>query len=355
MAKGREFIDCHIHLYKWFDDNGKDFFQGLDDFQAKCGATSLNICSLPEGIWGDVSNNIMAALYKLHNPSAFAYGGLVYPSMPVQLPFPKGMEMLVQYQELMDIGFDGIKIIETKPTDIKALKLPINHVCYDDFFRQAEKDGTHFIWHVADPKNFWDINCKDTLPTGWFYGNGEYPSYQEIFDWVYEILDKYPKLNVTFAHFFFAAEEPEVLDKLFAKYPNVGVDITPGTEMYETFHRKHEFYKGFFEKYAHRIMFGTDCSFPAEGDNLVLSKAVYEMVTTDKIVDNIWGVKAKGFAFSEEISDKILFNNFSAKHDKPKTINKLALKKYIEKYVHLVLDARVKSEIEKYTKILLTD
>ncbi len=352
MNSKKRYVDSHIHLYSWFDAEGKNFFDGLDKFQKMCGAQAINICSLSPGIWGDVSNNIMGALYKLHNPSAFAYGAFVYPTMPIQLPLPMGMEILTQYQELMDIGFDGVKMIETKPNFIKKLGVYVNNECYDFFFQQAEKDGTPFVWHVADPQFFWDPNKEASLPQGWYYGNGEYPHFEEIFSWVYQILDKYPKLNVTFAHFFFQAENPERLEELFAKYENVRIDITPGTEMYDTFNQRHEFYKEFIEKYADRIVYGTDCAFPEEGDNEVLSNAVYDVVTTDKIADNIWGVKAKGFAFSEEVSDKILYQNFMSRHNKPKQINKAALKKYIDKYQHLILDEKVRIEVKKYAQLL---
>lgn len=352
MNNKKRYVDSHIHLYSWFDSEGINFFDGLDRFQETCGAKAINICSLSPGIWGDVSNNIMAALYKLHNPSAFAYGGFVYPNKPIQLPFPEGMDIFTQYQELLDIGFDGIKIIETKPCFIKQLGVYINHECYDSFFRQAEKDGTPFVWHVADPWFFWDPKKEASLPKGWYYGNGEYPPFEEILSWAYEILDRYPKLKVTFAHFFFLAENPERLEELFSKYENVRIDITPGTEMYETFNQNHEFYKKFIKKYADRIVYGTDCAFPAEGDNEVLSNAVYKVVTTTEVADNIWGVKAKGFAFSEDASDKILYKNFMGLHGQPKEINKSALKRYIDKYAHLILDEKVRAEVEKHARLL---
>ncbi len=343
MKEKKRFIDSHIHLYSWFNDKGVNFFDGLDLFQQNCGAKAVNICCLSQGEYGDVGNNIMSALYKLHNPTAFAYGGLIYPSHPVKKPFPVGMDLLTQYKELMEIGFDGIKLIETKPTTHKILGLKINDECYDDFFRRAEQDGTHFIWHVADPEFFWAK--EKTYDNDCYYGNGGYLSFNELYDCVYEILDKYPKLNVTFAHFFFFAEYPSRLEELFEKYENVSIDITPGTEMYETFNNNHEFYYEFFKKYSNRIIFGTDCGFPAIEYNSLLAESVYNVVTTNDLVDNIWQVKVKGFAFPNEVSDKILYQNFINKHEKPKKINKAAFKRYVEKYQHFIGNEEDKVQI----------
>lgn len=350
MKNKKRFIDSHIHLYSWYNEKGIDLFEGLDNFQKGCVANAINICSLSQGEYGDVSNNIMCALYKLHNPTAFAYGGLVYPSYPVRLPLPTDLNFATQYQELMEIGFDGIKLLETKPTTLQKLGVAINNECYDEFFKQAEKDGTHFIWHVADPEFFWakeknyDNDC--------YYGNGGYSSFDEIFSWVYEVLERYPKLNVTFAHFFFLVDKPSKLEELFEKYENLSIDITPGTEMYEVFNANHSFYREFFEKYADRIIFGTDCGFPAIDYNALLTESVYNVITTDELVDNIWQVKAKGLRLSDEASDKILYTNFAEKHEKPKEINKKALKEYIRKYFHLIQNETERNEIEKAMKNL---
>lgn len=311
----------------------------MDEYKKKSGASAVNILSLPNCEWGDAANTIVSALYKLHDPSAYAYGGMVYTEYPAKATASEGYDALTQYRELMEIGFDGIKIIETKPTSAKMLALPVNSSFYEKMFKKAEEDGTHFIWHVADPEFFWDKNKS----SAWNYGDGSYPTFSEILDAVYDVLERHKKLNVTFAHFFFAADDTGRLEELFAKYPNVGVDITPGTEMYKAFTERKEFFKEFFEKYSDRIMFGTDCSFPEECDNIKLSEAVRNVFTENGGGYNIWGYMSDGLGLKKEVVNAMFYENFLKKHNRPKKINVASLKRYFNKYSsYMANDMKIK-------------
>lgn len=348
-------IDTHIHLYTWFGENGITFFEAFDDYQKRHGMRALNICALPSFSYGDVSLNIMGALYKLHNPSAYSYAGIVYPELPVRLPMPKGMDVLSQYNELMEIGFDGIKMIETKPTDLRHLGISVSHSLYNDFFAEIERNGTHLIWHVADPDTFWDgERVPDwAVKRGWFYGEVGYPSLKEVYNQVFEVLERFPKLNVTFAHFFFLAEHPEVLEQIFAKFSNVAVDLTPGSEMYDGFDRQHQRYREFFEKYADRILYGTDVSFPKSMDYWDnLSDSVYRVLTSDDLIQ-VHSVKCRGLNLPKHVCEKILHKNFLRKcSEKPNTVNVTALKKYVQKYKSFIRDEETRKIITDYVNKL---
>ncbi|MBR3961489.1 MAG: hypothetical protein IKK13_04695, partial [Clostridia bacterium] len=151
MIMNRKVVDSHWHSYPWADENGKDFYTVIDEYQKRLGLAGLNICSIP--VYHDLgpAQNVLPLLYKLHNPTAYAYGGLVYTDKPVKFPQPEGFDMLTQYNELMEMGFDGIKMLETKPAEQKEYQVRINDPYFKDFFAAVEKDGTHMIWHVADP------------------------------------------------------------------------------------------------------------------------------------------------------------------------------------------------------------
>ena len=338
----RKIVDSHWHLYIYEDEQGRDFRTVLDDFQKEYGLTAANICSIP--VYGGLgpAQNMLAALYKLHNPTAYAYGGLVYPEQPFRCPMPAGMEPLEQYEELMAIGFDGIKMLETQPTEQKAYGMRIDDKYYDSFFAAAARNGTHMVWHVADPDTFWDIDRipQVFLDRGWFYGDGTYLSYEDTYQQVFNVLDKHPSLPVTFAHFFFYSEKPEQLAQVFAKYPGTSVDLTPGSEMYAAFRENREFYRDFFIRYADRILYGTDTSFNG-GDMTrfgVRGQAVQSFVRTDEEMTVI-RVDTKGLALPEDVQDKILGGNFQKlAGETPKTIDRKALKAYIEKYLPLIDD-----------------
>jgi predicted TIM-barrel fold metal-dependent hydrolase len=188
----------------------------------------------------------------------------------------------------MQIGFDGIKMLETKPTEQKSYAIEIDDPYFDGLFSACETNSTPMIWHVADPASFWDINRipKRFLDRGWFFGDGTYMTHDRIYAQVYNVLERHPRLKVTFAHFFFMSETPEALETLFKKYPGVSVDITPGAEMYADFRKNHSYYRDFFIKYADRIMLGTDTSVNG-GDMTRFSQrcqAVRDFITTNQDV-----------------------------------------------------------------------
>lgn len=332
-------VDSHMHLVGMKDAEGKCFYDFFDGLQTDHGLKALNICSCPITGWG-VENNILCALYKLHNPTAYAYGSFFYPDKPIKIPMPEGLDFATQYDELLELGFDGIKMLETKTLEQHLYNVWVDADYFEDYFAKCERDGTHIIWHVADPETFWDINRIPArhLAKGWYYGDGNYPSWEEIYKTVFNVLDRHPNLKVTFAHFFFYSEHPEWLVDMFEKYPNVGIDVTPGAEMYNAFRDRNEFYRDFFIKYADRIMFGTDVTFRGSKVGPLRLGAVYRFLTTDEDV-TVVDVPTKGIKLPDEVSEKILHKNFEAvAGESPKKIDVSLLKKYVEKYKNYIED-----------------
>ena len=333
-------IDSHIHLYNWFHVDGDDYFQKCDELQQALGLKGMCINCMTDPIYGGVENNIMAALYKLHNPTAYAHGAIAYSSYPISLPFPEGMDPLTQYRELMEIGFDGIKFLY-KPDVQKLEQLPLDHAVYAPLFAQMEKDGTHITWHVADPAEFWSTECNRR----WNYADGTYPLYEDMMDQTYNILEKHPQLTATFAHFMFLSQQPELLEKLFAKYPNMAIDVTPGVEMYLSFNERYDFYRAFFERYADRILFGSDAGIPKYNTNIELVKAVYLAMTGDEEVE-IWKYPARGLQLSDKSCRLILHDNFVRRSgSQPKPVDREALVRYVRKYLHLIRNEEKKEQI----------
>ena len=81
---------------------------------------------------------------------------------------------------------------------------------------------------------------------------------EEQYRQVERILQRHPKLKIIFAHFFFLSAQLERLGKLFDTYPNIMVDMTPGSEMYRILSANHDQAQAFIKKYYKRILFGTD-------------------------------------------------------------------------------------------------
>lgn len=343
-------IDGHMHMYRWQDERtGENFIHGLEEYKETMGLRAYNIAALPAGVGRDVSNNILLAFYKLANPLAYAHGGLSYSTFPPVAD--NGKDPLTQYRELMAIGFDGIKMLEGKANLYKLVNTPLDSDYYDAFFAACEADGTHVLAHINDPEEFWDERfATDELKAkGWFYGDGTYIKNTEMYAQIDHILEKHPALKITFAHFFFRSANPEILETMFAKYPNVAVDLTPGGEMYVNFNKRPAYYKRFFHTYSDRIVFGTDGSFPKHMDEMTwLCDRVFRYVATDDETE-AWGdTPLTGIALNKWDVERIMAGNFLRRvGETPKPINKDALRAYIEKYKDDVQNEATRREIER--------
>jgi len=344
----KKIIDSHWHLYT-LEHQGRSLVPTMLQARERCGLRALNLCSIP--IYQDLGpeQNILMALYKLADPTAYAYGGLVYPEKPFRTPMPEGMDPLSQYEELMALGFDGIKMLETKPTEQKAYGVRVDNMAFDAFFAAAEKNGTHMLWHVADPETFWDIDRipQRFLDRGWFYGDGTYLSYEDTYGQVTNVLERHPGLKVTFAHFYFLSGHPERLEALFGKYPGVGVDITPGSEMFADFLKNREYYRDFFEKYANRITFGTDSSVKDSDMERFITRslALQRFLATEEEMEIIT-VPTRGLGLSEAARERILWKNFEeAAGAVPRPVDREALRRYVKKYEHLLIHEDVRAYI----------
>ena len=216
----------------------------------------------------------------------------------------------------MELGCDGIKFIQMKPNYRKPLGKGVNHPSYDAAFALMEADGTPVTIHSGDPQDNWDINktSEYAIKHGWFYGDGTFPSYEDLYRENFEMLDKHPKLNVTFAHFFFLSNEMERVRGLFERYPNLKLDLAPGGEMFLGFSKDIDAWHDFFEEYSDRIIFGTDCNdIKKPESNIALTDSVREVLRHDRSVYNMpiyGGYTVKGLDLSDETYERICYSNY---------------------------------------------
>ncbi len=346
----RKIIDSHLHISKWGD---VDFISYFDDYIKEESIHAINICAIPI-CQSNVCNNIMLGFYKLARPNTYIHGGIELINIPID-NMPDEKDAVAQYRELMEIGFDGIKMLEGKPTEHKRIGKNLNHPALNKLYQEMERDGTHLLMHVNDPDEFWDIERapKWAVDCGWTYTDGTYAPYREIQNQTIKILEDYPNLSLTLAHFFFCSKEPEILEKLFSLYPNFCVDLTPGGEMYVAFEANYDYYKEFFNKYSKKLIFGTDRSYLCDEK---YAKWLFNVVTTflgtDKTVKSFDDKELKGLGLTEDKIYDILFANFERRVGKsPKPINKEKFKAYIEKYSFALTDEdlkNIKPLMEKY-------
>ncbi len=346
----RKIIDSHLHISKWGE---ADFISCFDAYRKNEKIHSVNLCAIPIA-QSNVCNNIIMGFYKLARPDSYIHGGIEFIKIPID-NMPDNMNAVTQYKELMEIGFDGIKMLEGKPTEHKRIGKSLNHPSFEALYKEMEKDEAHLLMHVNDPDEFWDLKRAPdwAIKQGWTYTDGTYASYEEIHNQTIKILQNHPNLSLTLAHFFFCSKKPEILENLFSLYPNFCVDLTPGGEMYVEFEKNYEYYKDFFNKYSDRLIFGTDRAY-LEDDKYAnwLFNVVTTFIGTDKTVLSFGDKELNGLNLSQDKVDNIFYANFERRVGKePKKIDKEKFKAYIEKYSFALTDEdknRIKPLMEKY-------
>ncbi|GHT86531.1 hypothetical protein FACS18947_6440 [Bacteroidia bacterium] len=253
------------------------------------------------------ANNILCAYIKAKSSGkGYAFAAVNYP----QTGIPSAQNMLLQVKNYRRWGFDGIKMMDGKPTMRRRTAVPLNDPAYDPMFSYMEQTGFPVLYHVNDPWEFWHW---DKMPE-WAkqhgkmlcYGEGGYPSFEQIRDEAIGIVEKHPNLKIIFAHFFFTATDIELTRSYFEKFPNLYYDITPGWEMFESFAENYDAWRQFFIDYSERILFGTDTWSGHWRDTVGCLRRVME--TDDEFIafeEHCKGLKLDGLPL-----ENIYHNNF---------------------------------------------
>ena len=272
--KDFKICDTHIHIvYPEKIDSTENILSEIMDYFAY---SRIAIQCLTTGSGHrdyDYANNLKA-LYlkdkfnKKSPDSVFVYGN------PIHYYDERDTadSYLNQVETLYEMGCDGIKLLDGKPSLRKKLGRKLSDPVYDKMYAFLEENKIPVKMHVADPPKYWGPKEKQTeyaLMRGWWCGDGTYPSFQDLHDEVYEILEKFPKLHFCAAHCFYMGHDIKQMKMFFEKWENTSFDVTPGQFNLLEFSKKPEQWKEFFRKYSHRIFFGTDTyNQYAEGDDI---------------------------------------------------------------------------------------
>lgn len=347
-------IDCHYHNRYWSWD-GECYLDTQRIYREKMGVETINYLCAP-GIENGSPNggagvNSMAAILKIEDEAVYAYAGLIYPWSSEPNPKAPEYDLKTQVQEVMALGFDGIKMMESKPDTYKKLPYRIDSDYYKDFFAYLEEQQIPLLWHVADPEDFWDPdrvsqNAKDH---GWFYGDGTYPTKEKIYQEVYTILERHPKIKLVLAHCFFISRYPEKMKELLDTYENVCIDLTPGPEMFFDFDKNRGVWKEIFNQYYNRFMFGTDINSGYDLDyRRYKVESVVRFFTTEDEYQAFGGV-VRGIGLDMEKCEYIFAKSFLEFMGKPpKKINKELLKEYVQRHAKHIPEGETKDSILKY-------
>jgi predicted TIM-barrel fold metal-dependent hydrolase len=169
-------------------------------------------------------------------------------------------ELGAQVAALRSIGFDGLKLIEGKPTMRKMVPMSLDAVHYAGMWEALERLDMPVVFHVADPEEFWEADLAPSWAKehGWFYGDGTFPTKEALYREVDNILARHPTLKLVFAHFYFLSADLDRAADFLDRHPSVCFDLTPGNEMISNFTRNFDVARDFFIRYSDRLVYGTD-------------------------------------------------------------------------------------------------
>ncbi|MGD0803304.1 MAG: amidohydrolase family protein [Candidatus Bathyarchaeia archaeon] len=248
-------VDCHVHPWPPWRTNNE-----LDEAALK--AKSLELTETIKlgrlnkmHLYGNLDHS---ALYlKATNPGLFYAGGYVPWSFDAK-NWDK-VDWISYIESLVELGYDGIGEMGAKPVT-RDRHTPLDSPIYKGFWEACEAEDLPVVCHVGDPEEFWS---EDQTPPwaksrGWGYYRGDYPSLEELYSEVENVLSRHTKVKVVYPHFLFLSPHMDRLDDFFTRHPNAYIDLTPGIELVYNISRHRDEWRRFFTRNADRILLGTD-------------------------------------------------------------------------------------------------
>ncbi len=244
-------VDSHVHFVH--PERLDEVLALLDEVHAQ----RANLVCIPNA---DATTHNPAALhFKQHHPDrVYISGALDY---SILADTERAPDLLgAQIPALKAQGFDGLKLIEGKLQVRKLLPHRLDGPLYAAMWEAVERENFPVVFHVNDPDEFWDAErCPDwARDSGWDYSDGSYPSKEDLYTEVDNILARHPHLKIIFAHFYFLSRDLERATRFLDAHPAVCFDLAPHLDMYGDFSRHPETARAFFLRYQNRIIYGTD-------------------------------------------------------------------------------------------------
>lgn len=301
-------IDSHFHAYA-----GIDCGVFIKDLIGKSGLSAIGIASIPKALaHSEHFYNSEAFKLKKEMPDkVYLFGGLDYSDKS----YREGkVDFSEQARKLFEAGADGMKMLEGKPNARKALGVPLDSSIFDSYYSYMENKSYPIIMHVADPETFWDPDKEPEISKkrGWFWGDGTFPEKEQLYMEAEAVLEKFPKLKIVFAHFYFLSADIKRASKFLDKWKNISFDITPGWEMYDNFTGKSVEWREFFINYQDRLIFGTDNTSPLKNtheeqlDNSIKTVTkIRDFLETDREM-----LCGRGLKLGNKVLEKIYSGNF---------------------------------------------
>jgi len=252
-SKTHGIIDGHVHMGSLADE------PSMLRIREATGIDKMNLVAIQDPqSWAEIPQSLyMKARYPqrfyvfagLNHAEKLSGGRVRTPSLAEQV------DISVQ------MGCDGLKMIEGKPTARQRMDVPVTDPYFADYWAHVEELDIPIVWHVNDPEEFWD---PARIPgwakaQNWGYGPNDVKK-EALYAEVDEVLARHPKLRIVFAHFYFLSADLARARRFFNEHPTVHFDLAPGIELLYNLSRNPDASREFMIECADRIVFGTDLS-----------------------------------------------------------------------------------------------
>jgi len=264
-------VDCHVH----FGEFGAGKAQLTAERLQELGEFMVDVIKKGRLAQMYVTGRNAGLYLKAKYPRLFYAGGYVPWSGETDSLKVKDWSEYVS--SLIQMGFDGIGEMGNKPA-LRSKHKPLDGSYYKGFWDACEDLGVPVLCHVADPEEFWDEKLAPewAKSRGWVYYLDDYPTKEELYAEMENVLDAHPDLKVVLCHFYFISADIERAERFLNQYKNANLDLTLGIELMYNISRRRDEWREFFIKFQDRIFFGTD---------------IATWQTTQQALDRIWLIR----------------------------------------------------------------
>ena len=257
-------FDNHCHVC--FPEPIEDTQRGFERYIQELGISALGILSAPRvrhtGMDVDILENLKVLYLKERlSVPVYAYAGFIDYS-------DDGEDYVAFAKSALAMGFDGFKSLEQHPAERKKFGRPLCLPSFDSFFDYLGEVGAPIVCHIGDPRFNWSLDTasESAKMLGRVYDD-HFLTLDELYDEMGQVFRKHPNVKFILAHFYFRTDDHDGLVELMECYPNICLDLTPGTEMYLNFSKNPELWRNFFLRYSQRIIMGSDLYGAGYGSN----------------------------------------------------------------------------------------
>lgn len=319
IEKAKRLYNAHLHCHRPLS-----IAEGMKNFQERLANTrlaggTLLSCTRRGSDEADVIGcDVLCLYYKEMLPGRYtAFASFV--------DYPEDQDYYLEFaKNRLEMGFDGFKTLLGEPSVRKQIGIGINDSRFDKFFAFLEEEGLPFVAHVGDPAVYWDKENapEEVIRLGRLFDDSHLHLH-ELYGEFLDLLKKFPKLNLTFAHGLFMGDNHDWLKEIMDTYENVTIDLTPNAPLFVDMSEDIELWKKFFEDYQTRILFGTDTHVEEMSINrpCPMSNDVTDFLESPGPVKLHDGTTCKGIDIDGEMLENICWNN-AIRRETPRPVNK---------------------------------